>query len=572
MRDYESFFSEKEIVRYLAQKRAKAAKDIHDNQFLRNISKNAEKPFDPENRKNIYKYFPPRNDWIRFRKRERKSYNNSKSLNAAQIERTVWREHKRVMKGAIEAPEWYQEMFGLIDEIQDKALNYSSKKRLSSPKLIPVVKNEAKNTYRLICSFESLCDRVLITQSSRYLTEIFDPLFEECSFAFRSKHNEKKFTHHLAVREIIEYKSKYDSQRLYASECDIQKFYDSINHSVIRKCFQNLIGILRTQNINVDKRAINLFNAYLDCYAFNEDVYPKEKKILKKHGIKKGRIAWVAPLDLKSVGSKIEEGRIGVPQGGALSCLIANIVLDFADKKILDLNFSSLFYARFCDDIIIIHSRKKKCRKAYDEYLKSLKELKLIAHPAEYFKTYNANFWGIKTKEPYVWNRVNKNHRLAKKNVPWLAFVGYQLRYDGLLRVRPDSIQKELEKQVEEANKVIESLPDENSKRLNKKNIIFRFSQRLIAMSVGRVNSENPSMCWASGFNVLKDNPVRKWQLRKLDKNRNLQISRIKNHLKDFNDSTSNGYTKEDQPRYRDYYGPPYSYYYQFLESKKNND
>lgn len=229
----------------------------------------------------------------------------------------------------------------------------------------------------------------------------------------------------------------------------------------------------------------------------------------------------------------------------------------------------SLFYARFCDDIIIIHPQKVQCRKAYEQYLQSLSDLKLVAHKAKAFKEYNAKFWKIKTKKPYVWNRVNKKHQLAKKNVPWLAFVGYQLRYDGLLRVRPSSIQKELEKQVDEANKVIENLPDETSKRLNKRNIIFRFSQRLIAMFVGRVNSENPSMCWASGFNVLENNPVRKWQLRKLDTNRNLQISRVKKHLEKFDDSSSRNNDKQDKSRYRDYYGPPYSYFYQFIENNE---
>ncbi len=498
MRGYENFFGEKEIIRYLANKRAKAAKDIHDNQFLRNISRNAQKPFDPEKKKRIYKYFPPRNNWIRFRKKERKQYSNSKSLNAAQLERTVWREHKRIKRGDSDERDWHKNLFSLIDAIRERALS-DVPKQISSPKLIPVVKSKEDNTYRLISSFEKIVDKVLISQTAKYLTEIFDPLFEDCSYAFRAK-NKKNFTHHLAVREIIEYKSNYNSQRLYAAESDIQKFYDSINHSTIKDRFDVLVQKLKVTGIVVDERAKSIFYAYLNCYAFNKDVYPKEEEILNKHQINEGNIAWVKPSDLKDVNSNIDNDRIGIPQGGALSCLIANIVLDYADKEMLNLNLRSLFYARFCDDIIIIHPQKGSCRRAYNQYLQCLEDLKLLAHDAETFEEYNADFWDIKSKEPYVWNRVNKSHRLAKKNVPWLAFVGYQLRYDGLLRVRPDSIQKELEKQVEEANKVINSLPNEDSKRLKKRNILFRFSQRLIAMSVGRVNSEDQAMCWASGF------------------------------------------------------------------------
>jgi hypothetical protein len=37
----------------LANKGAKAAKDVRDNQFLRNISRTARKPFDPKKREDI---------------------------------------------------------------------------------------------------------------------------------------------------------------------------------------------------------------------------------------------------------------------------------------------------------------------------------------------------------------------------------------------------------------------------------------------------------------------------------------------------------------------------------------
>ena len=571
MKNFETYFSERQIIKFLANKRAKAAKDVHDNQFLRNISRNAKKPFDPKKREELYKLLPYRNDWIRFRKEERIKFSNSKSLNAAQIERTVWRDHKKVLKGLKKEPEWYIRIFSLIEEIHKRALS-DQVKLLSNPRPIPVVKDEKEKTYRCISSFDNLVEQILISQTAKYLTDILDPLFEDCSFAFRSKMNQNKFTHHLSVREIIEFKMKYRGRRLYAAECDIQKFYDTINHSVIRDRFYLMVGELKEKGKMIDKRAIDLFEAYLACYAFNTDIFPNEQKILKKNNINKGKIAWVELEEFEKVGSNIYEDRIGVPQGGALSCLIANIVLDYADKQILEMSHRSLYYARFCDDIIIIHPQKKQCRRVYNKYLNSLKELKLIAHQAEVFDEYGSEFWKIKSKKPYVWNRINKRHRLAKRNVPWLAFVGYQIKYDGKVRVRPSSVKKELKKQVEEANKLIKNLPDSESKRLKKRNIVFRFSQRLIAMSVGRVNRESTSMSWTAGFNVLKDNPVRKWQLRKLDKNRNVQISRVKKHLGRFEEFESEEVLDEkDGPRVKDYYGFKYSYYYQFV-NKKGHD
>lgn len=573
MSGFEKYFSEKQIVNYLANKRAKAAKNIHDNQFLRNISRNARKPFDPEKKDEIYDLLPYRNQWLRFRKEERIKYSNSKALNAAQIERTVWRDHKRVIKGLEKEQDWHVKLFSLIDEVQKSAL-LKKEKVIHSPRAIPVVKSNKDKTFRCISSFDKISDQIIISQTAKYLTDVFDPIFENCSFAFRSKNSDKRFTHHLAVEEIIDFKKKYQHKRLYAAECDIAKFYDTINHSTIKERFKYLINQIRMQGKEVDARAIKLFYAYLNCYAFNTDIYPYEKDILEANNIKDGSIAWVEAKDFEKVGSDIYKDRIGVPQGGALSCLIANIVLDYADKKLASLKFRSLFYARFCDDIIIIHPQKKQCKKVNELYKNCLVDLKLIAHSPVSFIEYGADFWSIKTKEPYVWNKLNKKHRLAKKNVPWLAFVGYQIRYDGLVRVRPPSVKKELEKQVDEANKVIQNLPNTASQRIKKRNIIFRFSQRLIAMSVGRVNSDNVSMCWTKGFNVLEDNPARKWQLRKLDKNRNLQISRIKRHLKKFDafeDDDKMQQKKKKKLRVRDFYGYPYSYYYQFIKDEIEN-
>ena len=46
-----------------------------------------------------------------------------------------------------------------------------------------------------------------------------------------------------------------------------------------------------------------------------------------------------------------------------------------------------------------------------------------------------------KSKAPYEWGPATKPGR-----VPWCAFVGYQIRHDGALRLRPSSLKKEVEK------------------------------------------------------------------------------------------------------------------------------
>ena len=53
--------------------------------------------------------------------------------------------------------------------------------------------------------------------------------------------------------------------------------------------------------------------------------------------------------------------RIGLPQGGALSGLLSNLVLDKLDKTINALKLNDFLYIRYCDDIIIIGRKEEDC-------------------------------------------------------------------------------------------------------------------------------------------------------------------------------------------------------------------
>jgi len=81
-----------------------------------------------------------------------------------------------------------------------------------------------------------------------------------------------------------------------------------------------------------------------------------EKYWSEKHRIPGGHFGWVEK-DLINLGffKNIRNAKIGVPQGGAISGLIANLVLDYADSEILKLKSSKLLYVRFCDDMVIMH-------------------------------------------------------------------------------------------------------------------------------------------------------------------------------------------------------------------------
>jgi hypothetical protein len=78
-----------------------------------------------------------------------------------------------------------------------------------------------------------------------------------------------------------------------------------------------------------------------------------------------------------------------------------------------------------------------------------LEEQKLPYHKPKAVWFYDKNFWGRKSKAPYRWT--------GKKwfgCVPWVQFVGYQVRYDGLVRIKKDSFNKHLLRPRETTDKV----------------------------------------------------------------------------------------------------------------------
>ena len=562
----EEYFSDKEIIKILCKKRSLTAKKSHDNHFLRNISKDAKSPHKAIINK-IYQYFPPRSKWIRLNKEERRIRNtNAIEVNAIQLERTIWRERKNILKSGDTKPVWLINLNELIIDIQQCALQVDSKYIISKPKTIPVLKDKIRKEYRPISSF-NIKDLIIIGQVSKYLTNCFDPLFLNCSYAFRARRFGKKIlNHHEAIRDIIKYNQGREESK-FVSECDIKKFYDCVNHSIIKKRFAEFVVKANSHlHMNIDHRAIRLFLSYLDCFSFNNDIHKNEVTLLNQFGIKEGHIPWVTNSELVEVGSNPEIDRIGVPQGGALSCLIANLILDSVDRKIASLSDDEIFYARFCDDMVLMHHKKDVCENVFQIYQNALKEVKLISHHPSSIENYSREFWNekLKSKSTYKWDKSGVGPDSEKSNVPWLSFVGYQVRYDNLLRIRKKSIEKELKKQVKETDEIINVINRRKRSTINKKAIVFRLQQRLISMAVGRIQANNKSskMCWSAGFNVIRENNCIKSQFSKLDKNRDRQIYRMVRFINTIDTPFSVSAKKVKQLKY---YGPRYSYYNQFI-------
>ena len=148
----------------------------------------------------------------------------------------------------------------------------------------------------------TVTDRVVQQAIAQVLTPIFDPSFSDSSFGFRPGRNA-----HQAIRQVQAFVT--DGYRI-AVDIDLAKFFDTVNHDVL----MNLLG--RTI---VDRRLLDLIGRYLRAGVL--------------------------------VGGHFEPSEVGTPQGGPLSPLLANILLNQLDGE---LETRGHRFARYADDLVIL--------------------------------------------------------------------------------------------------------------------------------------------------------------------------------------------------------------------------
>lgn len=148
----------------------------------------------------------------------------------------------------------------------------------------------------------TVLDRLIQQAIAQVLNPIFDPGFSESSFGFRPGRSA-----HGAVYRVRGYIRQGFRQ---AVDMDLAKFFDTVDHDVLMQ---------RVARKVKDKRVLALIGKYLRAGAL--------------------------------VDGRLQESRKGVPQGGPLSPLLANILLDDLDKE---LERRGLRFARYADDFVIL--------------------------------------------------------------------------------------------------------------------------------------------------------------------------------------------------------------------------
>jgi RNA-directed DNA polymerase len=153
----------------------------------------------------------------------------------------------------------------------------------------------------------TVLDRVIQQAVAQVLTRIWDHSFSEMSFGFRPKRSQ-----HDAIRQYREY---IRLGAKYVIDIDLSKFFDRVNHD-------RLMARLATRI--KDKRVLKLIRSFLTSGVM------------------------IAGLE--------EPTKEGTPQGGPLSPLLSNIVLDELDKE---LEKRGLRFVRYADDcVMFVRSRQ----------------------------------------------------------------------------------------------------------------------------------------------------------------------------------------------------------------------
>lgn len=594
MRQFENYFTENEILRQICKIRVKLAKSKSKKHLLHLLTSSSNYNYHLKSNKtpnNDFEQYqcdltvflrtilPPRKKWINLGENSRRKSNSrnefltSNDKNFYSLLKTIKVHSKKDLK-----EQWYLDLQKFIYETLELSKNKSFS--ITKPVIFPKLKEKLKekldegavNECRPICIF-SLKERIILSATNKFLTQLFDEHFQDSSFAFRSKKNSENIilSHHDCINDILKFRNANKGTDLYIAECDMKKFYDTVNHKIVKSLFTDLItkSKILYPELNLDN-SIHIFETYLDCFAFNINV-PKSSdiKYWNSYRIPKGEFSWIGNV-VSDHYSDITIERVGVPQGGALSGLIANIYLNYADTL---LSGKTFLYQRFCDDMIIISEDLQECTSAKEIYENALNELKLFPHN---FKSENElmeikdneinykPFWKGKSKGPYKWGEIGEN------SFPWIGFVGYEINFLGEIRVRKRSFEKELQKQKAVIKEIKNAI--ENGMRKSKGTATESAINRLIGMSVGRIGMDNfnevsTDMCWKNGFKLLNFNKHSIIQIKHLDRNRSKLYYKL---LKQVEEPEI---IKDKKPKRQIIkYNKPFSYYYQILERQKKMD
>lgn len=246
----------------------------------------------------------------------------------------------------------------LIQKLKEGKYKPNPVRRVEIPK-------ETRGEFRKL-GVPTVVDRVFQQAITQVLSPIYEEQFSENSYGFRPKRGA-----HKALKQC---QQNVDDGYVYVVDMDLEKFFDTV-------CQSKLIEVL-SRTIK-DGRVISLIHKYLNAGVISNGIFEKTD--------------------------------IGMPQGGPLSPLLSNIMLNELDKE---LERRGHRFVRYADDsMVFCKSRKSAVRtlKSITQYIEGKLFLKVNQE---------------KTKVAYV------------SKVKFLGYSFYRYKGKCRLRVHPKSVAK----------------------------------------------------------------------------------------------------------------------------------
>jgi RNA-directed DNA polymerase len=230
-------------------------------------------------------------------------------------------------------------------------------------------------------SIPTIVDRVIQKAIAQVLTPIFDLTFSDNSFGFRPNRNGQQ-----AVKQL---QSIIKTGRSFA--VDLSKFFDRVDHDLLMTHLGHKVK---------DKRLLKLIKRYLQAGVIDNQFFSQSQE--------------------------------GLPQGGPLFPLLANIVLDPLDKELEKRGHK---IARYADDFTILVKTPHARKRVLDSISRFLSHrLKLVVNTTKshLVKTSASKFFGFTFKAGHIqWHQKTllkfkqQVRRLTNRN--WGVLMHYQL-------------------------------------------------------------------------------------------------------------------------------------------------
>ena len=192
----------------------------------------------------------------------------------------------------------------------------------------------------------TVLDRMIQQAILQVLNPIFDPGFSEHSYGFRPGRNAKE--------AVVKAKDYIEAGYTWVADIDLARYFDTVNHDKLMSLVARKVK---------DKRVLKLIRAYLN-----------------------------AGVMINGVVVEVEEG---CPQGGPLSPLLSNIMLDELDKELEKRGHRFCRYADDCNIYVKSKRAGERVMQSITTYLEKKLKLKVNQEKSAVDKPQKRKFLGF---------------------------------------------------------------------------------------------------------------------------------------------------------------------------------